>query len=170
LSVLARGGSTIFRSWHHSVRDHRTGVLILPGDGVVAAVLLAKSKAENSGWIVITFGWGMAVMVGVYLRVLLRRAPQPAITLGFLDPRDDQRLAGVEYFVGEMIGAMIGAFLGLPHLLPALARHRGSWVEAGGVLHRPGDPQLRVGTWSPRSSAHSCWYSESWRSSLRGSE
>ena len=38
-----------------------TALLILLGDGVVAAVLLAKSKAENSGWIVITFGWGMAV-------------------------------------------------------------------------------------------------------------
>jgi glycerol uptake facilitator protein len=43
-----------------------TALLILLGDGVVAAVLLNKSKAQNSGWIVITFGWGMAVMVAVY--------------------------------------------------------------------------------------------------------
>ncbi len=43
-----------------------TAILILLGDGVVAAVLLNKSKAQNSGWIVITFGWGMAVMVAVY--------------------------------------------------------------------------------------------------------
>jgi glycerol uptake facilitator protein len=38
-----------------------TAILILLGDGVVAAVLLAHSKAQNGGWIVITFGWGMAV-------------------------------------------------------------------------------------------------------------
>ncbi|MBD0356033.1 MAG: aquaporin, partial [Rubrobacter sp.] len=38
-----------------------TLILILLGDGVVAAVLLRQSKAEHAGWIVITFGWGMAV-------------------------------------------------------------------------------------------------------------
>ena len=43
-----------------------TALLILLGNGVVAAVVLNQSKAQNSGWIVITFGWGMAVMVGVY--------------------------------------------------------------------------------------------------------
>ena len=43
-----------------------TALLILLGDGVVAAVLLTKSKAQDSGWMVITFGWGFAVMVGAY--------------------------------------------------------------------------------------------------------
>ena len=43
-----------------------TLVLILMGDGVVAGVLLKKSKAENSGWIVITTGWAMAVIAGVF--------------------------------------------------------------------------------------------------------
>ena len=43
-----------------------TALLILLGNGVVAAVLLAHSKAENSGWIVITWGWGIAVMIGVF--------------------------------------------------------------------------------------------------------
>lgn len=42
-----------------------TMVLILLGDGVVANVLLKKSKGEGSGWIVITTGWGMAVMAGI---------------------------------------------------------------------------------------------------------
>jgi glycerol uptake facilitator protein len=42
-----------------------TAVLILLGDGVVAGVLLNKSKAQNSGWIVITWAWGMAVFMGV---------------------------------------------------------------------------------------------------------
>ncbi len=43
-----------------------TMLLILLGNGVVAGVVLRHSKAENSGWIVITMGWGLAVMVGVY--------------------------------------------------------------------------------------------------------
>ena len=41
-----------------------TAILILLGDGVVAATLLARSKAENGGWIVITFGWAMGVAMG----------------------------------------------------------------------------------------------------------
>ena len=44
-----------------------TGALILLGDGVVAGVLLAKSKAQNSGWIVITTGWAFAVFAGVII-------------------------------------------------------------------------------------------------------
>ncbi|MDQ3834469.1 MAG: aquaporin, partial [Actinomycetota bacterium] len=43
-----------------------TLILILLGDGVVAGVLLRHSKAEHSGWIVITFGWAMAVAIAVY--------------------------------------------------------------------------------------------------------
>src|ERR687898_468063 len=47
-----------------------TMILIILGDGVVAGVLLRNSKAENSGWIVITFGWAMAVAVIVWLAYL----------------------------------------------------------------------------------------------------
>ena len=65
-----------------------TVLLILLGDGVVAAVLLAKSKAQNSGWIVITFGWGFAVMVGAYAVGQFTGAHlNPAVTLGYLDQR-----------------------------------------------------------------------------------
>ena len=45
-----------------------TAVLILLGDGVVAGVLLNKSKAQNAGWIVITFAWGLAVFIGSAVR------------------------------------------------------------------------------------------------------
>ena len=88
-----------------------TGMLILLGDGVVAAVLLAKSKAENSGWIVITFGWGMAVMVGVYCGFFSHAHLNPAVTLGFWINGAINGSMAWKYFVGEMIGAMIGAFL-----------------------------------------------------------
>ena len=43
-----------------------TMMLVLLGDGVVANVLLARSKGQNSGWIVITTGWGVAVAIAVY--------------------------------------------------------------------------------------------------------
>ena len=59
-----------------------TMILILLGDGVVAGVLLAKSKANASGWIVITFAWAMAVFAAlrpgvVVARAVQRRPPQP---------------------------------------------------------------------------------------------
>jgi glycerol uptake facilitator protein len=89
-----------------------TGLLILLGDGVVAAVLLAKSKAENSGWIVITFGWGMAVMVAVYCVGYFDGAHlNPAVTLGVWIHGGITGSQAWKYFVGEMIGAMVGAFL-----------------------------------------------------------
>ena len=89
-----------------------TGLLILLGDGVVAAVLLAKSKAENSGWIVITFGWGMAGAMAVYAVGFFSGAHlNPAITLGFWIHGTIDGSQAWKYFLGEMIGAMIGAFL-----------------------------------------------------------
>ena len=89
-----------------------TGMLILLGDGVVAAVLLAKSKAENSGWIVITLGWGMAVMVGAYSVGPFSGAHlNPAVTLGLWIHGSITGSMAWKYFVGEMIGAMVGAFL-----------------------------------------------------------
>jgi glycerol uptake facilitator protein len=89
-----------------------TGLLILLGDGVVAAVLLAKSKAENSGWIVITFGWAMAVMVGIFACAPFTGAHlNPAVTLGLWIHGSITGSMAWKYFLGEMLGAMIGAFL-----------------------------------------------------------
>jgi glycerol uptake facilitator protein len=59
-----------------------TLILILLGDGVVAAVLLRNSKAEHSGWIVITFGWGMAVAIAVYVALISGAHINPAVTVG----------------------------------------------------------------------------------------
>jgi glycerol uptake facilitator protein len=89
-----------------------TAILILFGDGVVAGVLLASSKAQNSGWIVITFGWGMAVAMAVYAVGQFSGAHiNPAVTIGFavtdVTPWDDVP----EYLAGEFAGAFIGAVL-----------------------------------------------------------
>jgi glycerol uptake facilitator protein len=89
-----------------------TAILILLGDGVVAGVLLARSKAENAGWIVITFGWGMAVAIAVYAVGQFSGAHiNPAVTIGFaitdITPWDDVP----KYLAGEFAGAFIGAIL-----------------------------------------------------------
>jgi glycerol uptake facilitator protein len=100
-----------------------TAILILLGDGVVAGVLLAHSKAQNAGWIVITFGWGMAVAVAVYAVGQFSGAHlNPAVTISFaltdITPWDDVP----EYLAGEFAGAMLGAILVyiayLPHWRP----------------------------------------------------
>ena len=89
-----------------------TGLLILLGDGVVAAVLLAKSKAENSGWIVITFGWGFAVMAGAYAVGQFDGAHlNPAVTLGLWINGNIHASQVPKYLIGEFLGAMSGALL-----------------------------------------------------------
>ncbi|MFL5859590.1 MAG: MIP/aquaporin family protein [Solirubrobacteraceae bacterium] len=89
-----------------------TALLILLGDGVVAAVLLNKSKAQNSGWIVITFGWGFGVMVGAYAVGQFSGAHlNPAVTLGIWINGGIDGSEAWRYFVGEMLGAMLGAIL-----------------------------------------------------------
>lgn len=89
-----------------------TALLIVLGDGVVAGVLLSKSKAENSGWIVITFGWGMGVMVGVFAVAQFSDAHlNPAITLGFAMIGNTDWGDVPEYLLGQFAGAMIGATL-----------------------------------------------------------
>jgi glycerol uptake facilitator protein len=89
-----------------------TMLLVLLGDGVVAAVLLAKSKAENSGWIVITFGWGFGVMVGAYSVAQFSGAHlNPAVTLGVWINGGIDFGEAIQYWIGEFVGAAIGAAL-----------------------------------------------------------
>jgi glycerol uptake facilitator protein len=89
-----------------------TAILILLGDGVVAAVLLAQSKAENAGWIVITWGWGMAVAMAVLVVGQFSGAHlNPAVTFGFALIGNIDWDQVPEYFAGEFVGAMIGATL-----------------------------------------------------------
>ena len=60
-----------------------TALLVLFGDGVVANVVLNKSKGNGGGWIVITAGWGLAVMVGAYAVGIVSGAYlNPALTIG----------------------------------------------------------------------------------------
>lgn len=89
-----------------------TATLILLGCGVVAGVVLKKSKAFNAGWLAITFGWGIAVLAGVYVSTQISGAHlNPAVTLGIAIDSGDIWNDVPVYLAGEMVGAMLGAFL-----------------------------------------------------------
>lgn len=94
-----------------------TATLILLGDGVVAGVLLNKSKAQNSGWIVITWAWGMAVTMGVLTSVMVAGGVahlNPAVTLGLWAAGLLDGWSTTQVFVTigcEFVGAFIGAIL-----------------------------------------------------------
>lgn len=89
-----------------------TMLLVLFGDGVVAGVLLNKSKAQNSGWIVIAMGWGLGVAMAVYAVGAISGAHlNPAVTLALAStgafPWSDVPL----YILGQMLGAFLGAVM-----------------------------------------------------------
>ncbi len=89
-----------------------TMILILLGDGVVANVLLKDSKGEASGWIVITFGWGMAVAMAVYVVGGVSGAHiNPAVTIGLASIGEFPWADVPGYIVGQVLGAMTGAAL-----------------------------------------------------------
>ncbi len=96
-----------------------TAVLIILGDGVVAGVLLTRSKAQNAGWIVITTGWALAVALGVFTIGGLTGAHlNPAVTIGLAAIGTTEWGLVPWYIVGEFIGAFIGAVIVFLHYLP----------------------------------------------------
>jgi glycerol uptake facilitator protein len=97
-----------------------TAILIILGDGVVAGVLLARSKAQNAGWIVITFGWGLAVAIAVYMVAGISGAHiNPAVTLAVLVTDPDFGIGtALTYWGGQFLGAFIGAVIVWLHYLP----------------------------------------------------
>jgi len=109
-----------------------TMILIIFGDGVVAGVLLRNSKAENSGWIVITFGWAMGVAIAVYAVFAISGAHiNPAVTIG-LASIGEFPLADVPgYIIAQLLGAFVGGVLVYLAYLP-------HWEETA-------DPGLKLG-------------------------
>ena len=89
-----------------------TALLLLLGNGVVANVVLRGTKGHGSGWIVITWGWGMAVFVAVFCVAVYSGAHiNPAVTVG-LAVADKFAWADVPlYLAAQFIGAALGAFL-----------------------------------------------------------
>ena len=97
-----------------------TMMLILLGDGVVAGVLLKRSKSEASGWMVITAGWAFAVMAGVFTAIACGSEDaylNPAVTVGFAI-RGANFTKVAPYIAAEVLGAFVGAALVWLHYLP----------------------------------------------------
>ena len=89
-----------------------TMILILLGDGVVANVLLGKTKGNNSGWIVITTAWALAVFVGAYATAAVSGAHlNPAVTVGLAVAGSFDWGLVPGYIIAQMIGAFLGAIL-----------------------------------------------------------
>jgi glycerol uptake facilitator protein len=89
-----------------------TALLILMGDGVVANVLLNKSKGNNAGWIVVATGWGLGVALAVYCVGGFSGAHlNPAVTIGMAAIGKLEWAAVGGYIVAQMIGAFLGAVL-----------------------------------------------------------
>jgi glycerol uptake facilitator protein len=109
-----------------------TMILIILGDGVVAGVLLRNSKAENSGWIVITFGWGMAVAIAVYCVGQFSGAQiNPAVTLAWAATGQFDWALVPGYIIAQFLGAFVGGIIVWLAYLP-------HWPETA-------DPGLKLG-------------------------
>lgn len=98
-----------------------TAMLTLLGCGVVANAILPKTKGNGGGWLLINFGWGLAVFAGVYVAFKTGAHINPAVTFGlltsgaeFYDPNGAIPVNfgnTIAYIVAQMIGAFIGAVL-----------------------------------------------------------
>jgi len=89
-----------------------TMILVLLGDGVVANVLLQRSKGQNSGWIVVTTGWGVAVAIAVYAVGRISGAHlNPAVTIALATIGSFSWAQVPGYIAAQMIGAVLGAVL-----------------------------------------------------------
>ena len=96
-----------------------TMILIILGNGVVGGSVLNKSKSFNSGWLVITLAWGLAVTMAIYAVGSISGAHiNPAVTLGLAAvgefPWEDVPM----YITAQMLGAFIGAIIVYFHFLP----------------------------------------------------
>lgn len=123
-----------------------TALLILLGDGVVAGVVLKGTKNENSGWLVITIGWALAVTFAVYAVGRISGAHlNPAVTLALASTGQFDWSNVPMYIVAQMLGAILGAVLVWLHYLPHWERtpdpaaKLAVFCTAPAVPHTPGN-------------------------------
>ena len=87
-----------------------TMILVILGDGVVANVVLKRTKGNDSGWIVITTAWGLAVAVAVYSVGRISGAHiNPAVTIGLASIGEFDWARVPVYLAAQMAGAILGA-------------------------------------------------------------
>jgi glycerol uptake facilitator protein len=112
-----------------------TGTLILLGNGVVANVVLTDTKGQNSGWIVITTGWAMAVYIAVLITNPYSGSHlNPAVTIAMAVAGKLAWSSVLPYIVAQLLGAMTGAFL--------------VWLIYRDHFNRTTDPALQLGAFA----------------------
>ncbi|MGD7010111.1 MIP/aquaporin family protein [Metabacillus sp. 84] len=120
-----------------------TMILIVFGAGVCAGVNLKGTFAENSGWIVITMGWGMGVAMGAYAVGEISGAHlNPALTVGLAIAGDFSWGLVPMYILAQMIGAFIGAALIYLHYLPHWEKTKDPGTKLGVFSTGPAIPNL----------------------------
>ena len=105
---------TVPNSWNYFLTEFiGTAVLILLGSGVVANVVLNKTKGNNSGWIVITFGWAMAVFMGISASRALGGVGHlnPAVTIALALVADFDSSMVIACIAGQFAGAILASFI-----------------------------------------------------------
>lgn len=130
-----------------------TAMLMLLGVGVVANVVLGKTKGNGGGWLLISFGWGLAVFAGVFVAFKTGAHLNPAVTFGILASGAEEYAPGIAvnfgntiaYLAAEMIGAMIGAVLAWA----VYKKHYDEEKEAGNILATfSTGPEIRSYGWN----------------------
>lgn len=119
-----------------------TAILLLLGAGVVANAILPKTKGHGGGWLLINFGWGLAVFAGVYVAYRSGAHLNFAVTMGLLANGAEEYAPGVAvsaastlvYLGGEMLGAFLGAVL--------------AWLAYKNHFDEVADPGVKLGVFS----------------------
>ena len=113
-----------------------TALLLLLGAGVVANVILAKTKGFGGGWLLINFGWGLGVFAGVTVSYSSGAHLNPAVTFGLLaaGKMDFDVLLILCYLAGQFLGAFLGAVL--------------AWLAYKDHFDAEPDPAAKLGVFS----------------------
>lgn len=122
-----------------------TAMIIVFGGGVVANVLLSKTKGNNSGWIVITSGWAVGVFTGVLIAAPISGAHlNPAVTLALVLAHKFSFSLLPLYVCAQMMGAMFGSFL--------------VWLAYKKHFDETSDADLKLAVFCTSPNIRSYWY------------
>jgi glycerol uptake facilitator protein len=122
-----------------------TAMILVFGGGVVANVLLDKTKGNNSGWIVITFGWAVGVFTGVLVAAPVSGAHlNPAVTIALVLAGKFSFSLLPLYICAQLLGAMFGSFL--------------VWLAYKKHFDATNDSDLKLAVFCTSPNIRSYWY------------